>query len=133
MPRLARRFANFALALIAASLLTAVAPVSTPVGFAATVDTGVGTGADSSEETTLDTAVIPSDATDNDFLDLERSLTECISSNPPPGCGRVPTSPGDRGGWQQLVLFGVMMGGIAVIFWRVSRAVRTRDAVSNRD
>ena len=41
------------------------------------------------------------DSTINDFLDLERSLTECISSNPPPGCGRVPTSPGDRGGWQQ--------------------------------
>jgi hypothetical protein len=67
------------------------------------------------------------DSTINDFLDLERSLTECISSNPPPGCGRVPTSPGDRGGWQQLLLFGVMMGGISVIFWRVARAVRRRD------
>lgn len=68
------------------------------------------------------------DSTINDFLDLERSLTECISSNPPPGCGRVPTSPGDRGGWQQLLLFGVMMGGISVIFWRVARAVRRRDS-----
>ncbi|MFM8856905.1 MAG: hypothetical protein ACKOI2_06815 [Actinomycetota bacterium] len=68
------------------------------------------------------------DSTANDFLDLERSLTECISSNPPPGCGRAPTSPGDRGGWQQLVLFGVMMSGISVIFWRVARAVRRREA-----
>jgi hypothetical protein len=67
------------------------------------------------------------DSTANDFLDLERSLTECISSNPPPGCGRTPTSPGDRGGWQQLVLFGVMMGGMSVIFWRVTRAVRRRE------
>ncbi len=74
-----------------------------------------------------DTEEIP-DTTVNDFLDLERSLAECISSNPRPGCGREPTSSGDRGGWQQLVLFGVMMSGIAVIFWRVSRAVRRRDA-----
>lgn len=73
------------------------------------------------------------DPTTNDFLDLERSLTECISSNPPPGCGRVPTSPGDRGGWQQLVLFGVMMGGISVIFVRVVRAVRRRDTPVQAD
>lgn len=68
------------------------------------------------------------DTTANEFLDLERSLTECISSNPPPGCGRKPTGPGDRGGWQQLVLFGVMTSGISVIFWRVARSVRRRDA-----
>lgn len=73
------------------------------------------------------------DPTTNDFLDLERSLTECISSNPPPGCGRAPTSPGDRGGWQQLVLFGVMMGGVSVIFWRVARAVRRRDTPVQAD
>lgn len=60
-------------------------------------------------------------------MDLERDLSECISSNPLPGCGREPTSPGDRGGWQQLLLFGIMMGGIATIFWRISRAVRARD------
>ena len=87
------------------------------------------------EATTVDTTIdidigSSPDSTVNDFLDLERSLAECISSNPPPGCGRVPTNPGDRGGWQQLVLFGVMMSGIALIFWRVSRAVRTRDSSS---
>jgi hypothetical protein len=73
------------------------------------------------------------DSTANDFLDLERSLTECISSNPPPGCGRAPTSPGDRGGWQQLVLFGVMMVGMSVIFWRVTRAVRRRETAVQTD
>lgn len=65
--------------------------------------------------------------TTNEFMDLERDLSECISSNPLPGCGREPTSPGDRGGWQQLLLFGIMMGGIAFIFWRIARSVRARD------
>jgi len=60
-------------------------------------------------------------------MDLERDVTECISSNPLPGCGREPTSPGDRGGWQQLLLFGVMLGGMAVIFVRVYFSVRSRD------
>jgi len=63
----------------------------------------------------------------NDFLDLERDLTTCISSNPLPGCGREPTSPGDRGGWQQLLLFGIMLGGMAIIFVRVYFSVRSRD------
>lgn len=63
----------------------------------------------------------------NDFMDLERDLTTCISSNPLPGCGREPTSPGDRGGWQQLLLFGIMLGGMAIIFVRVYFSVRSRD------
>ncbi len=67
----------------------------------------------------------------NDFMDLERDVTECISSNPLPGCGREPTSPGDRGGWQQLLLFGIMLGGMAVIFVRVFFSVRSRDRRSS--
>ncbi len=92
------------------------------------VVTGSATTAEITTASTGDTTVddVPV-STPNDFLDLERSLTECISSNPPPGCGRVPTGPGDRGGWQQLALFGVMVSGMSVIFWRVSRAVRQRE------
>lgn len=63
----------------------------------------------------------------NEFMDLERDVTTCISSNPLPGCGREPTSPGDRGGWQQLLLFGIMLGGMAIIFARVFLSVRSRD------
>lgn len=63
----------------------------------------------------------------NDFMDLERDLSECISAVPKPGCGREPTQAGDRGGSLQLALFGVMMAGIVVIGWRVSTAVRARD------
>ncbi len=63
----------------------------------------------------------------NDFLDLERDVTECISSMPKPGCGREPTSNGDRGGWQQTLVFGVLMISMAGIGTRVAFAVRKRD------
>jgi len=65
--------------------------------------------------------------TENDFMNLERDLTSCISSNPQPGCGREPTSSSDRGGWQQLLLFFIMFLGMAFIFWRVFLSVRARD------
>lgn len=42
-------------------------------------------------------------------------------------------SPGDRGGWQQLTLFGVMTAGMAIIFWRITVAVRTRDRIGAPD
>jgi hypothetical protein len=67
----------------------------------------------------------------NDFMDLERDVTSCISSNPLPGCGRQPTSSGDRGGWQQLLLFAIMFAGMSIIFWRVYLAVRLRDRQSD--
>lgn len=77
----------------------------------------------------LDTLVADDDQpiATNDFLDLERDLSECISAVPKPGCGREPTQAGDRGGFLQLALFGVMMTGLVVIGWRVTTAVRARD------
>jgi hypothetical protein len=69
--------------------------------------------------------------TENDFMNLERDLTSCISSNPQPGCGREPTSSSDRGGWQQLLLFFIMFLGMAFIFWRVFLSVRARDRKLN--
>ena len=65
--------------------------------------------------------------TENDFMNLERDVTSCISSIPKPGCGREPTSSSDRGGWQQLLLFFIMFLGMAIIFYRVYRSVRARD------
>lgn len=66
----------------------------------------------------------------NDFMDLERDVSDCISAMPKPGCGREPTSSGDRGGWQQLLLFGVLMLGMAGIGVRVAHSVRARDRAS---
>ena len=67
----------------------------------------------------------------NDFMDLDRDLTQCISSNPLPGCGREPTSSGDRGGWQQLLLFGILIVGMGAIFGRVFYAVRKGGAAQS--
>jgi len=38
---------------------------------------------------------------------------------PAPNSGREPSDSGDRGGWAQLALFGIMAAGSAVIFGRV--------------
>jgi len=69
--------------------------------------------------------------TENDFMNLGRDLTTCISSSPLPDCGREPTSSSDRGGWQQLLLFLVMFLGMIVIFWRVFLSIRARDKEMN--
>lgn len=55
---------------------------------------------------------------------LERDLSDCISAVPQPGCGFKPQQPGDRGGWLQWTLFGLMLTGIAFIGWRVVRGIR---------
>jgi hypothetical protein len=80
--------------------------------------------ADTQQETQTDTQP---PTTENDFMNLERDVTSCISSSPQPGCGREPTSSSDRGGWQQLLLFFIMFLGMAFIFWRVFLSVRARD------
>jgi hypothetical protein len=38
---------------------------------------------------------------------------------PAPNSGREPEASGDRGGWAQLTVFGIMAAGSAVIFGRV--------------
>lgn len=62
---------------------------------------------------------------------LERDLTECISAVPKPGCGYEAQQPGDRGGWMQWSLFGLMLVALGFIGWRVVIGVRraaSRDA-----
>lgn len=103
-----------------------------PIGVADPVQAGViypMIRSTTSQQTFAPETTISADATPNDFMDLERDLTQCISSNPLPGCGREPTSPGDRGGWQQFLLFGIMVTGMGIIFWRVGRSIRARDRV----
>lgn len=63
--------------------------------------------------------------TANDFVDLDRELSECVgNSNPKPGCGRAPTHSGDRGSPMQWAVFGVMTAGIAFIGWRIVAGAR---------
>ena len=50
---------------------------------------------------------------------------------PRPGDGQAPQSPGDRGGWEQLTLFTVMLGamaGIGVVIFRGGRKARANRA-----
>ena len=106
------------IALLAISLALGVGLVSSSTAYATTPP------ADTQQETQTDTQP---PTTENDFMNLERDVTSCISSNPQPGCGREPTSSSDRGGWQQLLLFFIMFLGMAFIFWRVFLSVRARD------
>ena len=106
------------IALLAISLALGVGLVSSSMAHATTPP------ADTQQETQADTQP---PTTENDFMNLERDVTSCISSNPQPGCGREPTSSSDRGGWQQLLLFFIMFLGMAFIFWRVFLSIRARD------
>jgi hypothetical protein len=69
----------------------------------------------------------PAPPVTNDFMDLERDVSECISAMPKPGCGREPTSSGDRGGAMQIALFGIILVAMAGIGTRIGFAVRARD------
>jgi hypothetical protein len=48
---------------------------------------------------------------------------------PRPNSGQAPTQPGDRGGWEQTLVFVVMLGGmvtLAVLAWRSSVRAKRR-------
>lgn len=71
-------------------------------------------------------SVPPEPIEENVYLDLERGVNECISALPKPGCGREPVDAGDRGGWQQFLVFGVLMTAMAGIGTRIVFSVRKR-------
>jgi hypothetical protein len=58
----------------------------------------------------------------NDFLPAERSLSECLSVLPKPGCGSEA-----RGGWAQTAVFLALIGGLGVIGTRIVIGIRRRD------
>lgn len=104
MPRFAR--------LTCAVLLT-VAPFSATQAFAA-----------DSTDTTVDT----SNVTESTFVyDLEEDPSVCIGFYPKPGCGKAPQASGDRGGWMQFTVFGVMIAALGVIGTVLVRNVIKRD------
>ena len=105
-------------ALFALALALGVGLVSSSTAYATTPP------ADTEQDTQQETQA---PTTENEFMNLERDVTSCISSSPQPGCGREPTSSSDRGGWQQQLLFFIMFLGMAFIFWRVFLSVRARD------
>ena len=64
----------------------------------------------------------------NEFLPADRSISECISAIPKPGCGSDA-----RGGWHQAVVLLAVLVGLAVIAWRVVVGARRarRDQLSS--
>jgi hypothetical protein len=119
-----RRILTTALFAIALALGVGLIGSSTAHATTPPADTQLDTQLDSQLDTQADTQP---PTTENEFMNLERDVTSCISSIPQPGCGREPTSSSDRGGWQQLLLFFIMFLGMAFIFWRVFLSVRARD------
>lgn len=50
----------------------------------------------------------------NEFVPADRSISDCISAIPKPGCGSEA-----RGGWRQTLVLLAILIGLALIVWRV--------------
>ena len=70
----------------------------------------------------------PPPVTVNEFMPQERSLSDCLSVLPKPGCGSEA-----RGGPYQAAVFGVMVLGLGVIGTRIVVGVRRRDRAGDPD
>lgn len=86
----------------------------------------MGTGSVSAEKgTDIGDANTPT-VTYNDFIPEERDLSDCISAIPKPGCGSEA-----KGGWRQLLVFGLVISGIGFIGWRIVTGSRKNQPVSS--
>lgn len=70
----------------------------------------------------VETAVVESTvpgALDNEFVPVDRDISECISAIPKPGCGSEA-----RGGWRQGLVLVAILAGLALIAWRIVAGAR---------
>lgn len=70
--------------------------------------------------------VEPPPVTVNEFFPQDRSLSDCLSALPRPGCGSEA-----RGGMHQTAVFAALMLGLLVIGTRIAFAIRKRDAANS--
>ena len=105
-----------ALAALAAALVTLV---GLPAGstIAATPDAAI--SATAVQAVSAPPPTDPGGTADNPFVPEDKDLTECVSAVPKPGCGSEA-----RGGWRQGLVFAVLVVGLGLIGWRITRAVR---------
>ncbi len=66
-------------------------------------------------------------AGENVFLP-EGNLSDCVGTVERPNCGST-----EKGGTGTYLTLGVLVLGLAFIFWRISIGIRKRDAVMNSD
>jgi TRAP-type C4-dicarboxylate transport system permease small subunit len=67
------------------------------------------------------------DAPVNEFIPVDRDISECISAIPKPGCGSKA-----RGGWHQTLVLLAILAGLALITWRIVVAARKAKAAQDR-
>ncbi len=87
-------------------------------GTATAQDDGGGSGSDGDAPTQ---SVDPEDAPDEELPGLGKIIGS-------PDAGPDPEDAGDRGGWAQLALAGVLLVGVGFIAFRIVRGVRAIDA-----
>lgn len=63
---------------------------------------------------TATSAPTPPNDTINEFYPEDRSLGDCLSSLPKPGCGSEA-----RGGWHQTLVLLAILAGLGFIVWRI--------------
>jgi len=58
--------------------------------------------------------------------DLENEPSECIGFLPKPGCGKEPEDAGERGGSLQYLVFAIMISGLTIVGFSITRSVKKR-------
>ena len=100
--------------------------VAAAAAIAAITFIAIGASSVSAEEgTDVGDANTPT-VTYNDFIPEERDLSDCISAIPKPGCGSEA-----KGGWRQMLVFGLVISGVGFIGWRIVAGARKNQPVSS--
>jgi hypothetical protein len=55
----------------------------------------------------------------NPFIPEDRSISECVSALPKPGCGSE-----ERGGVHQYLVLAALVGGLSFVGWRIVAGTR---------
>ena len=79
----------------------------------------IGVAAAASPPTTEGPTNTVPDSTFNDFIPEQRSISDCISAVPKPGCGSE-----SRSDWHQWLVLIALAGGMAFVGWRVVAGLR---------
>jgi hypothetical protein len=82
----------------------------------------VAVGCSSSAAAPATTTIAAAPPATNDFLPTDQNLTDCVGTLELPNCGSEKKSD-----LRLYLTFAVLMGGMAVIGWRITVGIRRRD------